>query len=148
MSKNINSNHRRLMVIVAGIALLIISSGCATTRQVTYIVGVTATQDGIERVLKDRTYSLRNVVMRLSNGDKIKAKEIVFDGRTGEFRTDGILGRVHASRIDVLVPRGRDYNLKADDGAKSIDGKMVMHDALFSTGKATITARKIHITWL
>ena len=94
MSNNTNSNHRRLLVIVAGIALLIITSSCATTRQVTYIVGVTATQDGIERVLKDRTYSLRNVVMRLSNGDRIKAKEIVFDGRTGEFRTDGILARL------------------------------------------------------
>ena len=148
MSKKFNSNLRRLLVIVAGIALLIISSSCATTRQVTYIVGVTATQDGIQRVLNDSTYSLQNVVIRLSNGGKIMAEEIVFDGRTGEFRTDGILGRIHASRIDVLVPRGRDYNLKADDGARSIDGKMVMHDAFFSTGKAKITARQIQITWL
>ncbi len=149
MPRNIKPRHGRWLAMVTGIVLLAFSGSCATSRQVTYIVGVTAIQNGYERVLEDRMYSLQNVVIRLSNGGRIKAEEIFFDGRTGEFRTDGIQGRIHASRIDVLVPRGRDYTLKANDGASSgTDDKMVMRDALFSTGKATITARQIQITWL
>ena len=149
MPRNIKRKHWRRHVTILGIALLIFSSNCATSRQVTYIVGVTAIQGGVERVLSDSTYSLQHVVIRLSTGGRIKAEEIVFDGRTGEFRTDGIQGRIQASRIDVLAPKGRDYTLKANDGASSgTDGKMVMRDALFSTGKATITARQIQITWL
>ena len=109
-------------------------------------IQATVEQNGDTRVLNQTIHTLQNAVIKLKMGNTtIKSDQIVFDGKTGAFKTDKISGQIRSSVVEIRAPSGP-YDVGGDN-ARGTSKELVMHNAFFSTGQTKIEADKIHVTW-